>query len=195
MSHPDMHEQHLLFALAPIFAMAGGRDLIAGQFGTLILGEYTNAIGGFPIEVARQGVLNACAGETFKPSVERVRNACQTLLENLAQAALNESARDALNAMDAETKATIDAAPQADQNELRQRQWAKHFGISWESYLAVKYGSVLDKARLLPSWRKIEPDLGKEKDPIRALVDRMFGGGKARIENQETEQQRNQSSR
>lgn len=175
-------DPQVLMMLAPIFSLAGGKDMIHGQYGELIMSEYLVAVSGFSYEIACEGIRIACRGETFKPSPYKVKEVCEMVLEDVAKRFLNASAREAINAMDEVPKRSIAAAHPRDQNEMRQRHWAKHFGVDWDAFYAKRFGTTLDKVRLLPRWKQIEPDCGVPPSEVNAMVDAMFSTGKTMIE-------------
>ena len=111
----------------------------------------------------------ACKGRDFRPSPSCVDEATKAVLYEQAGRALDESAK-----MVDWGPGEIEAwsmLPPKERLESGRRQWAQHFSIPWDSYLACK--DDIDKARLLPMWDCMEPNRSQPSQ-LRLLAESIF---------------------
>lgn len=170
-----MIERDLYLVLAPILALAGGRDLTRGEFGAVILHEYAAVVQDYPTDIALEAVRRACEGETFKPSPHKVRESCVAVLEETAQKFLAASAAKVNRALTDIDRAQLELIEERDRKEWGQRKACEFFGIPWDEWERVRFGSALDRARVFPQWRDIEPR--RKTDGLEMLIESMFDGG------------------
>lgn len=170
-----MIERDLYLVLAPILALAGGRDLTRGEFGAVILHEYAAVVQDYPMDIALEGVRRACDRETFKPSPSKVRESCVAVLEETAQKFLTACAAKVNRALTDTDRVQFELIEERDRKEWGQRKACEFFGIPWDEWQRVRFGSVLERARAFPQWREIEPRT--ETDRIDLLIESMFDAG------------------